>query len=207
MWAVLAISFAANVWGIQILPALQLVGGIMHVAFFVALVVPLVLLAPRSTPDFVFGTLLNEGGWKSDGISWCLGMLTVTYCFLGELFQGPMPGNPFLTGDDAKRLRWRHSHERGGSQPGTGRSSDSHPVHRDQRRPRIRLHVGSAFLHRKCEGRVGIALRLPHHRDLLPGDQVHESDQCHAKLHHGHWLRFQYRCRRVCVPSHLGLCA
>lgn len=89
MWAFLIISFAVNVWGIQMLPALQLLGGILHVGFFIGLAVPLVLLAPRSTPDFVFGTLLNEGGWQSDGISWCLGMLTVTFCFLGERMALP----------------------------------------------------------------------------------------------------------------------
>jgi choline transport protein len=85
MWAVMVISFAVNVYAINILPVLQLFGGIMHVAFFIALVVPLILLAPRSTPEFVFTTVLNESGWKSDGISWCLGMLTVTYCFLGKV--------------------------------------------------------------------------------------------------------------------------
>ena len=87
MWAVMSLSFAINVYGIKALPLIQLFGGIMHVAFFIALVVPLVLLAPRSTPQFVFTELLNEGGWKSDGISWCLGMLTVTYCFMGRSLQ------------------------------------------------------------------------------------------------------------------------
>jgi L-asparagine transporter-like permease len=85
MWAVMILSFATNVYGIKILPLIQLLGGIMHVTFFVALIVPLVLLSPRSTPDFVFAELVNEGGWKSNGISWCLGMLTVTYCFIGKL--------------------------------------------------------------------------------------------------------------------------
>jgi choline transport protein len=83
MWAVLVFNFAVNVFGIQMLPALQLAGGIFHVTFFVMIVVPLVLLSPRSTPEFVFTELLNEGGYASNGISWCIGLLTVTYCFLG----------------------------------------------------------------------------------------------------------------------------
>jgi amino acid transporter len=87
MWAVMVLSFAANVYAIKILPLIQLFGGIMHVTFFIALIVPLVLLSPRSTPEFVFTELLNEGGWKSNGVSWCLGMLTVTYCFIGESQQ------------------------------------------------------------------------------------------------------------------------
>lgn len=85
MWAVMIITFGVNVYAIKILPALQLVGGIFHVTFFVAIVVPLVLLSPRSTPQFVFTELLNKGGWESDGISWCIGLLSVTYCFLGGL--------------------------------------------------------------------------------------------------------------------------
>jgi choline transport protein len=88
MWAVMVISFGANVYGIQLLPTIQLVGGILHVIFFVALIIPLILLAPRSTPQFVFTELLNEGGWGNDGISWCLGMLTVTYCFAGKSLSG-----------------------------------------------------------------------------------------------------------------------
>ncbi|KAH8700110.1 putative amino acid permease [Talaromyces proteolyticus] len=83
MWALTGFSFAVNVWGIQLLPSIQLLGGIFHIVFFIALSVPLVLLANRSTPEFVFKTMMNNGGWSNDGISWCLGMLTVTYCFLG----------------------------------------------------------------------------------------------------------------------------
>lgn len=84
MWAILVLNFLVNVYAIKILPVIQLVGGIFHVAAFVMIVVPLVLLSPRSTPEFVFTAVVNEGGWKSDGISWCIGLLTVTYCFLGK---------------------------------------------------------------------------------------------------------------------------
>lgn len=84
MWAVLVLNFGINVYGINILPVIQLMGGIFHVAFFVMIVVPLILLSPRSTAGFVFTEVVNEGGWESDGISWCIGLLTATYCFLGE---------------------------------------------------------------------------------------------------------------------------
>ena len=84
MWAVLVVTFAINVYGIQILPVIQLIGGIFHVTFFVIIIVPLILLAPRSTPQFVFTEVLNEGGYTSDGLSWCIGLLTVTYAFLGK---------------------------------------------------------------------------------------------------------------------------
>jgi amino acid transporter len=86
MWAVMLFSLVINVFAVRSLPLLQLLGGLMHVVFFIVLVVPLVLLSPRSTPGFVFTELLNQGGWSSDGVSWCLGMLTVTYCFTGKTF-------------------------------------------------------------------------------------------------------------------------
>jgi amino acid transporter len=85
-WAVMIFSFTVNVYGIKILPVIQLVGGICHVAFFVALIIPLVLLSPRSTAEFVFTERLSNGGW-SDGLSWCIGLLTVTYCFLGKPYH------------------------------------------------------------------------------------------------------------------------
>lgn len=84
MWGIVIFAGAVNVYGIKIIPALQMLGGIMHITFFIAIVVPLVLLARRSTSAFVFTELLTtKGGWQSDGVAWCLGMLTVTYCFLG----------------------------------------------------------------------------------------------------------------------------
>lgn len=84
MWAVLLLNFAINVYAINILPVIQVLGGIAHVAFFVMLIVPLILLSPRSSADFVFTTVLSQGGWKNEAISWCIGLLTVTYCFLGK---------------------------------------------------------------------------------------------------------------------------
>lgn len=84
MWVIILGSGLINIYGIKIMPALQMMGGILHITLFVAIVVPIILLSRRSTSQFVFTELLtSEGGWQSPGIAWCLGMLTVTYCFLG----------------------------------------------------------------------------------------------------------------------------
>jgi hypothetical protein len=100
-------TFAGNVYGIKVLPAIQLMGGLCHVIFFFALIIPLILLAPRSSPDFVFATFVNESGWSSDGISWCVGLLTVTYCFMGKaVSRNPQPHVLTLC-----RFRRRDSHE------------------------------------------------------------------------------------------------
>jgi amino acid transporter len=85
MWALVVSSSLVNIYGIKIVPALQMLGGIMHITFFIAIIIPIVLLARRSTSEFVFTELwTSEQGWQSGGVAWCLGMLTVTYCFLGE---------------------------------------------------------------------------------------------------------------------------
>lgn len=83
MIAIVAVFFVTNVYGIRLLPAIELLGGISHVAFFVALLVALVVLAPKSSATFVFTDLENAGGWSSNGVSWCVGLLTVVYCFVG----------------------------------------------------------------------------------------------------------------------------
>lgn len=83
MWAITLITFIVNVFAIKLLPIIELIGGICHLVFFVALLVPLVTLAPRSTDEFVWTASVNESGGYSNGISWCIGLLTVTYSFVG----------------------------------------------------------------------------------------------------------------------------
>ena len=84
MWAVMGLAFIINVYGIRILPHFESLAGVCHVLFFFALLIPLVYLAPRSTAAFVFTDFENQGGWSSNGVSWCVGLLTVTYPFVGE---------------------------------------------------------------------------------------------------------------------------
>lgn len=85
IWAITLVVLSVNVWCIKILPVIELIAGICHVAFFIALLVTLVVLAPKSSPDFVFTRLINDqSGWTNPGISWCLGLLTVTWCFVGR---------------------------------------------------------------------------------------------------------------------------
>ncbi|TKA69193.1 hypothetical protein B0A55_07074 [Friedmanniomyces simplex] len=88
MWAVVGKLFAVNVWAIQLLPVVELIGGICHGVFFVMLLVTLVALAPPSSADFFATDFVNGGGWSSDGVSWCIGLLTLVYCFVG--FDGAL---------------------------------------------------------------------------------------------------------------------
>jgi hypothetical protein len=66
------------------LPFIELLGGVAHVVFFIMILVALVVLSPRTSASFVFTQFVNGGGWQSDGVSWCIGLLTVVYCFVGK---------------------------------------------------------------------------------------------------------------------------
>ena len=78
--------FIVNVWGIRLLPAIELVGGICHVLFFVIVLITLVVLSPKQQASFVFTKFLNNGGWPSDGVSFCVGLLTAVYSLSGKTY-------------------------------------------------------------------------------------------------------------------------
>jgi choline transport protein len=73
-----------NLWFRQLLNTFELLGGLLHIIFFIASIITLVVLARRSTPDFVFNTLTTgQSGWTNPGVSWGLGLLTVTFAVSG----------------------------------------------------------------------------------------------------------------------------
>ena len=84
MWAIIALTLVINIFFIRILPHIESLAGICHILFFFALLIPLVYLAPQSKASFVFGAFENHGGWKQDGISWCVGLLTAVFPLVGK---------------------------------------------------------------------------------------------------------------------------
>lgn len=79
-WAALVVPVLCNIFARRILPTLEIIGGIGHVVFFIAIVATLAVLSPRSSADFVFRTTVTGlSGWKSPGIQWCIGLLTAAF--------------------------------------------------------------------------------------------------------------------------------
>lgn len=78
-WAVILVSILVNILGIRYLPHIETTALVLHVVYFFILLVPLVYLAPQSSMSFVFQTFENSGGWSSDGVSWCISLITSTY--------------------------------------------------------------------------------------------------------------------------------
>ena len=79
------VSICINVFGNKILPYLETLMGVLHICLWFTFLIPLVYLAPQSSATWVFTDFENLSGWSSNGISWCVGLLTVTYPFVGKM--------------------------------------------------------------------------------------------------------------------------
>ena len=82
-WMILLIAVLVNILGTTIFPHIETAAFLFHICFFFVLLVPLVYLSPQSSARFVFTDIENSGGWKSDGVSWGLGLITSAWSFVG----------------------------------------------------------------------------------------------------------------------------
>jgi len=84
MIAVMIVPFTFNLWFRKLLDAFEIAGGILHVCLFLVVVIVLIVFGPRNSPEFVFKTLTwEESGWDNKGISWGLGLLSMTFAVTG----------------------------------------------------------------------------------------------------------------------------
>ncbi|KAH7072139.1 amino acid/polyamine transporter I [Paraphoma chrysanthemicola] len=84
MIAIMLVPFTFNLWFRKVIDAFEMTGGILHICLFVVLIVVLIVFGPRSDPDFVFKTLTwEESGWNNPGVSWGLGLLSMTFSVTG----------------------------------------------------------------------------------------------------------------------------
>jgi choline transport protein len=82
LYAVLLVTVFVNTVAVRILPALEGVVLILHVLGFLAILIPLVHLAPISSAESVFATWSNFSGYP-DGLSWFVGLTTSSVLFVG----------------------------------------------------------------------------------------------------------------------------
>ncbi|KAF3802564.1 Choline transport protein [Colletotrichum gloeosporioides] len=84
MIGALIIPFLFNLWFRKLLDVFEILGGVLHLALFVAFIAVLVASGQRSSNDYVFKTLTSDvSGWNNSGVSWGLGLLTVTFSVTG----------------------------------------------------------------------------------------------------------------------------
>ena len=84
-WAMILLAVVFNTVLIRALPKLSGMLLVLNVVGFVAILIPLVYLAPHSTASDVFTVFLNGGKWSSQGLSFFVGLVGNATAFVGTL--------------------------------------------------------------------------------------------------------------------------
>ncbi|KAJ9606975.1 hypothetical protein H2200_008986 [Cladophialophora chaetospira] len=82
-WLVIAVAIFINAIIPGTLPKFEVFIIFFHIAGFIAILATLWATAPHNSAHFVFTTALNEGGWSTQGLSYCVGFLGNVATFVG----------------------------------------------------------------------------------------------------------------------------
>jgi len=82
-WLVIAVGIFINVVIPGLLPKFEIFIIVFHIAGFITILSVLWVYAPHNSASFVFTTALNEDGWSSQGLSYCVGFLGNVATFVG----------------------------------------------------------------------------------------------------------------------------
>jgi amino acid transporter len=77
------LSLLINTYLARILPEIEAIVLLLHIAGFFCVLIPLVYLAPHGSSKDVFATFRNVGGWENKGLSFFVGMSTSMFSFIG----------------------------------------------------------------------------------------------------------------------------
>lgn len=83
-WAVVAVALFMNTVTSRILPQIEGLALLVHVLGYFGIMIPLVWLAPHRTAHDVFTEFINEGGWPTQGVSFCVGIIGIVAAFAGR---------------------------------------------------------------------------------------------------------------------------
>lgn len=83
-WAVVIVSLAINTFVSTVLAKIETLILILHIVGFIAILIPLVYLAPHSSPHKVLTVFTNAGGWPTQGVSFFVGIIGLVFAFLGS---------------------------------------------------------------------------------------------------------------------------
>lgn len=87
-WAVVLFCFFINVAAGWLLPKFEGALLVLHILGFFSILIPLLVLGPKGDAQFIFTTFLNLGGWDSQGLSFCIGLMGSVFAFVGG--DGPI---------------------------------------------------------------------------------------------------------------------
>jgi len=81
--AFLAVTIIFNTYLAKVLPALETLSLVGHLAGFVVVLIPLWVMCPKNSASEVFTTFVNGGGWSDVGTACLVSQTAVLYCNLG----------------------------------------------------------------------------------------------------------------------------
>lgn len=84
-WAVMLFCVTINIAAGWLLPKFEGALLILHILGFFGIMIPLLTLGPKGDPKEVFTSFLNLGGWKTQGLSFCIGIMGNVFAFVGKL--------------------------------------------------------------------------------------------------------------------------
>ncbi|KAF2869233.1 amino acid/polyamine transporter I [Massariosphaeria phaeospora] len=87
-WAVMLFCVIINVAAGWLLPKYEGAMIVLHILGFFGIMIPLLTLGPKGSPGDVFTTFMNLGEWKSQGLSFCIGIMGTVFAFVGG--DGPI---------------------------------------------------------------------------------------------------------------------
>ncbi|KAK3613596.1 hypothetical protein LTR56_027788 [Elasticomyces elasticus] len=81
MWAFLLALGLLNTYGFALVPWIESVSAVVHIALWLAVIVLLACFAPRHTPDFIFLGDTTSSGWTGGFVPFCIGASFTTWGF------------------------------------------------------------------------------------------------------------------------------
>ena len=82
-WAIILFAVTINSFNSRTLARFEGIILILHLFGFFAVLIPLVYLGPHGDGS-VFTTLLNEGAWPTQSLSFFVGLPAAVYCIIGR---------------------------------------------------------------------------------------------------------------------------
>lgn len=83
MWAALLLCALVNTLTARLLPKIEYFFLTIHTVGFIAVLVPLLVLAPKAAASSVFREFTNAAGWSSNGLAWFVGLISGNLPLIG----------------------------------------------------------------------------------------------------------------------------
>ncbi|KAI1438341.1 amino acid transporter [Xylaria sp. CBS 124048] len=83
LWGVLILMYGLNTAFSTLFAKFEGFAFLLHILGFFAILLPLVFLGDHASPRDVFDNYMNLGGWQTQGLSFCIGLLGNVFAFVG----------------------------------------------------------------------------------------------------------------------------